>query len=146
MKEELNFSKNNIEKLEKEQIALVKDMSDKPLDKYEMTLQEFIITGFNRTKLESMIYGVSRSKGEGLDYSKKYFNLRSETLSKQTKPSSSSSTQKELYSHFATADKKVLNQSKPITVESEVLKKSEPVTSRSKVLKKSELMCLKSKT
>lgn len=49
-------------------IALVKEVSDKPLDKHEMALQEFIMNGFNRTKFASMIYGVCKSKGEGLSY------------------------------------------------------------------------------
>ena len=65
-----------------------------------MALQEFIINGFNRTKLASMIYGVSRSKGEGRDYSQKYFNAGFETLSKPTNPSSSSSSRKGLDSYF----------------------------------------------
>lgn len=46
-------------------------MSDKPLDEYERALQEFVITDFNRTKLVSIIYGVSRKKGEGLGYHQK---------------------------------------------------------------------------
>lgn len=37
-------------------------MFDKPLNEYELALQDFVISGFNRIKLESMIYGVSRSK------------------------------------------------------------------------------------
>lgn len=57
-------------------------MSNKPLDGHEMAFQEFINTGFNMKKLKSMIYGVSRSKGEGHCYSKKPFNPRSENLIK----------------------------------------------------------------
>lgn len=38
-------------------------MSDKPLDKYELSLQEFVISSFNITKFASMIYGVSKRKG-----------------------------------------------------------------------------------
>ena len=53
-------------------------MSNKPLGEHEMALQEFIITGFNMTKLASMIYGVSRSKGEGIGYSQKRWYLDSE--------------------------------------------------------------------
>lgn len=43
-------------------------MSEKPLIEYELALQEFVMYGFNRTKLASMIYSVSISKGEGLGY------------------------------------------------------------------------------
>lgn len=56
-------------------------MSNKPLDEYERARQEFIITNFNRTKLVSIIYGVSRKKG-GLGYHQKSFNPRTNTLIK----------------------------------------------------------------
>lgn len=46
-------------------------MSYKPLDKYELDLQELFISDFNRTKLASMIYGVSGRKGECLGCHKK---------------------------------------------------------------------------
>lgn len=100
-------------------------MSDKPFDEHEMGLQKFTIIGFNRTKPASMIYGVSISKEEGLGYSQKPFNPRSETLIKPTKHSSSSSAQKGLDSYFVPAiDKaKVMNQSKPKTAELKVIKK-----------------------
>lgn len=57
-------------------------MSNKPINSREMALREFIITCFNMTKLASIIFGVSRSKGGGLDYSQKPFNQRSGTLIK----------------------------------------------------------------
>lgn len=106
--------------LDKDHIALVKEASDKSLNEHEMDLQEFIINGFNRTKLASMIYGVSRSKWEGLGYSQKYFNPRFEILSKPTNASSSSSAKKGLNSYFVPAVKnaKVLNQSEPKVAES----------------------------
>lgn len=63
-------------------------MSNKPLDGNEMALQEFIINGFNITKLASTIYGVSRRKKKVLVTLKKYFNPRFETLSKPIDPSS----------------------------------------------------------
>lgn len=69
LKEESHYVQNENDALEKDHIALVKEVSDKPVDEYEMALQEFIINGFNKTKLASMIYGVSRSKGECLGYS-----------------------------------------------------------------------------
>lgn len=81
-------------------------MCDKTLDEHEMTLQEFIIIGFNMTKIISMIYGVSISKGAGLVYSQKPFNLRSGTLIKLIKHSSSSSVKKGIDSYFVpVADK-----------------------------------------
>lgn len=43
-------------------------MSDKPLDTNQLALQNLVIFGYERTKLTSMIYGVSKSKGEGLGY------------------------------------------------------------------------------
>lgn len=85
-------------------------MSDKPLDEYELDIKEFVITGFNRTKLESMIDGVSRSKEEGLGYHQKHFNPRNETQIKPSYSSSLRSSQKRLYSHFVPANNvKVLN-------------------------------------
>lgn len=75
-------------------------MFDKPIDEHEMALRKFIITGFNRTKLPSMIYGVSRSKREGLGYSQKCFNPRSDTLIKPRNPSSSSCFKKGFDSYF----------------------------------------------
>lgn len=86
-------------------------MSNKSIGEHEMALQEFIITDFNMTKLASMIYGVSRNKGEGIGYSQKRFNPRSEILIKPIKPSSSSSANKGIDSYFVPdVDKaKVLN-------------------------------------
>lgn len=46
-------------------------MFDKPLDKNELALQNFIISRCERTKLASMIHGVSKSKGEDLGYHQK---------------------------------------------------------------------------
>lgn len=59
---ELKSSENENEALERDRLALVKEVSHKPIDEHEMSLQKFIINGFNRTKLASMIYGVSRIK------------------------------------------------------------------------------------
>lgn len=73
LKEELKYVQNKNEALERDHIAHVKDVSDKTFDKHEIPLQEFILIGLQRTKLASMIYGVSRSKGEGLGYHKKTF-------------------------------------------------------------------------
>ena len=67
-------------------------MYDKPPDKYESTLQEFVIFGYNITKLASMIYGVSNRKGEGLGFHQKPYNPRTEILVKPLYPSPSSTT------------------------------------------------------
>lgn len=69
LKDELKYSQNKKEALDIDHIALVKEVSDKPIDNHEMNLQEFIITGFNKTKLASMIYGVSIRKWGCLGYS-----------------------------------------------------------------------------
>lgn len=66
-------------------------MSDKPLSEYEMDLQEFFISGFNRTNIVSMIYSISRSKGECLGYFEQSVDPKSETWIKPTKPFSPSS-------------------------------------------------------
>lgn len=110
MKDELRFSKYKIDKLETYHITLIKDITDKPLEEYELALQEFFIISFNRTKLASMIYGVSRSNGEGVGHHKKPCNPRIETLIKPSNPFHSSSAKKGLYSQFVpTTDAKVLN-------------------------------------
>lgn len=69
LKDKLKSSQNKNEALERDCIALIKENSNKPLHKREMSLQEFIITGFTKTKLASLIYGLSMSKGEGIGYS-----------------------------------------------------------------------------
>ena len=68
LKDELKASQKKIVSLERDHIAQVNKVSDKPLSEHEMALQEFIIYGFKITKLASMIYGVSKSKGEGIVY------------------------------------------------------------------------------
>lgn len=93
-RDELNFSKDKIEKIERYQIALIKYMSDKPIDKYEFALQEFVIFVYNRTKLASMIYEMSKRKGEGLGYHQKPYNPRDNILTKPSNPSSSSTAQR----------------------------------------------------
>lgn len=60
-KDELKAYQKNIESLERDHIAQVNKVFDKPLSENEMTFQEFIITGFERVKLASMIYGVNKS-------------------------------------------------------------------------------------
>lgn len=92
-------------------------VSNKPSDERELSLKEFIISGFNMTKLYSMIYGISWNKGEEIRYSQKHDNSSMGTLNKPIESSCSSSAKKGLYFHFVqSADKaKVLNQSKPKT-------------------------------
>jgi len=41
---------------------------DKPLNKHEMVLQEFVIDDVERRNLASMVHGVSRNKGEGVGF------------------------------------------------------------------------------
>lgn len=59
LKEELKSSQNKVESLERDHIAQVNKMPDKPLSEHEMALQDFTITDIERTKLDSMIYGVN---------------------------------------------------------------------------------------
>jgi hypothetical protein len=47
-------------------------LSEKINDDHENALQEFIRNGIKRSKLASMIYHVSRNKGEGIGYSKQW--------------------------------------------------------------------------
>lgn len=49
-------------------------MSDKSWSEHEMALQNFTITGLERTRLAFMIYGVSKSKGEGMGYNERCSN------------------------------------------------------------------------
>lgn len=81
LKDELKASKKT-EYIVRDHISQVNKVFDKTLSEHEMTLQEFIITSFERTKLAFMIYGVSKSKGKGLGYHHKLFNPRIETLIK----------------------------------------------------------------
>lgn len=69
MNEELNYVQNKNEALEKDHIALVKEVADKPLDEPKMAIQEYTINGFNIIELASVIYGLSRSKRKSLDCS-----------------------------------------------------------------------------
>lgn len=69
MKEELKSSQDKIESLEKDHIAQLKEMTDKSPSEHEMALQNFIMTGLERTKLASIIYGIIKIKGKGMGYS-----------------------------------------------------------------------------
>lgn len=71
LKEELKISQNKVETFEKDHITLVSKLSDKNLNEHELALQDFIMTGLERTKLASIIYGVSNSKGKGIGYNEK---------------------------------------------------------------------------
>ena len=93
LKDRLTLSEEKYEKPDKDQMTLAQDMSNKTLDKNELTLQNSIIYGFKRTKLASMIYVVSKSKGEGLGYYQKHYNPRINVLVKPPNPSSSSYAQ-----------------------------------------------------
>lgn len=95
MKDELKSSKNKMDKLERDYIALTNNMSDKPLSEYQMAFLKFVNFFFNRTKVASMIYGLSRSKGECLGLSEQFVDLKSEIWIKSTKLLSPSSAQKD---------------------------------------------------
>lgn len=56
--------------------AQAKKVSKEPLSEKDMALQDFLTTGLDRTKLASMIYGESKSKGEGYGLSWKMFCLQ----------------------------------------------------------------------
>lgn len=62
IKYKLKFYKDKVHDLDRDYNALVNHMCDKPPDEKEMTLREFIIIGYDRTKLASMIYSVGKSK------------------------------------------------------------------------------------
>ncbi|XP_050919270.1 uncharacterized protein LOC127136792 [Lathyrus oleraceus] len=69
-------------------------------DSESEALQNFIVSGFERTKLASMIYGVSKSKGEGIGFYQKPYNPRTDVLIKPSDPSSSSTSQKGLNAYY----------------------------------------------
>lgn len=119
----------------------MKNMYDKPLNKNELVLQDFIEFGYDRIKLASIIYGVSKSKGEGLSYHHKLYNPRINISVKPSNPSSSSTAQKRLNAYFLLAAEKgkILKQSEPVINNSQILKDSEPKVIVSKVPKGSEV-------
>lgn len=120
-----------------EQLASMKNMSDKSQDKNETSLWDFIISGYGRTKLASIVYGVSKSKGKGLGYPQKPYNSRFNILVKPSDPSSSSTTEKGLNAYFLSAAKKVktMNQSELMINNSWILKDSKSKVIISKVHK-----------
>lgn len=85
---ELKYSQNKIKSLEKYHISQVNKVSDKYLSEHEIDLQDFIVTGLERKKLASIIYGVSKSKREGMGYSERCSNRKSQLLKKTSNPSS----------------------------------------------------------
>lgn len=105
-----------------------------------MALQDFLKIGLNRTKLASIIYGVRKSKGEGLAFYEKCFDSKTLTWKKPLEPYSLSYVDKILNDYFVCAAEsiKVLNSSESIIDKSKVLVEMEPENSRSKVLQKSE--------
>ncbi|XP_050888860.1 uncharacterized protein LOC127094028 [Lathyrus oleraceus] len=137
LKEELKIPQNKVENLDKEHITLVNKLSNKNLNEHEIDLQDFIMTGIERTKLAYIIYGVSKSKGKDMSYNE---NKAKAQLIKTPNASPSSNSQTDLKTYFVPAsDKgKSLNKSKPKMVESKVLNKLTPNMSKSKVVKDSE--------
>lgn len=104
----------------------MKNMSDKSLGKNELALQDFIIFSYDITKLASIIYGVSKRKGEGLGIHHKPYNPRFNVSMKPLELSSSNTTQKGPNASFLpTAEKvKSLNQLEPVISNSQILKDS----------------------
>lgn len=104
----------------------MKNMSDKSMDKNELDLWDFIISGYDRTKLASIIYGVSKSNGERLGYHKKPYNPRFDILVKASDLSSSSTTEKGLNAYFllVAENVKILNQLERVINSSQILKDS----------------------
>lgn len=104
-----------------------------------MTLHDFLIMGINITKFASMIYGVSKSKGEGLGFHEKCQDSKTLTWKKPSEPSSSSYGDKGLRDYFVSVAEsiKVLNLSESITKKSKVVRKTVPKISGSEFLKSS---------
>jgi hypothetical protein len=125
--------------IEKDQISYVQKGYDKTLNKHEIDIQKFIISSIERIKLASMIYGVSRNKGERVGFSEDTTHQSMKVLEKPIEASCSDCEQKELYPHFVpeASKAKVIHQSGPKTSESKVLNKSKPKTPKSMVLKSS---------
>lgn len=66
---ELKYFQIISEVLQISDISQVKKMSDKSSDEREVSLHEFVLNGFDMTKLASMIYGISRNKGDVISFS-----------------------------------------------------------------------------
>lgn len=125
----------------------MKSISNKHRDKNELALQSFIISGYERTKLYSMIYEMGQSKRESLGYHQKPYHPKTNILMKPSDPSSSSTAQKGLKAYFMPAAEKgrILNQIEPMINNSQILKDSRSQTKGSKILRKFEPKTLKSK-
>jgi hypothetical protein len=98
------------------------------LTKYDNALKELIIDGIDRSKLASMIYGVSINKGEGIGFAVESPFKKVKTPMKTKKTPCFESIQKGVHSHFVLDDEKpkVLNKSETENSESKVLIKSKP--------------------
>ena len=86
--------------LEKSQLSYTQKKVHRSLNKYDNPLEEFIIDGVDRSKLASMIYGVSRNKGEGIDLSEKAPPKRMQIPEKSKKPPFYKCIHKGLYYYF----------------------------------------------
>src|ERR1044072_6598630 len=62
--------RSKISKLEEEVISSTSNSNNEK--RYEKSFQYFFAKGINRSKMASMIYGVSRNKREGLGYTESY--------------------------------------------------------------------------
>src|ERR1044072_347069 len=86
--------RSKISKLEEEITSSTSDSDNE--NKYEKSFQHFLAKSIERSKMASMIYGVSRNKKKGLGYSEPYGKYKI----LNTKP-------KSLYEHFVPSGTKV---------------------------------------
>lgn len=108
---EIRIMRNEI--LEKGQLSYTQKKIDRPLNKYDNSLKEFIIHSIYRSMLASMIYGFSRNKGEGISFSKEAPLKTMQNLEKSKKPPCYECIQNSMYSYFVpkAGKAKVLNKS-----------------------------------
>lgn len=84
LKEYINELENKIKALEKSS----EDNDIKAPTKHELALQEFLANSIGRSKLASMIYGLSKNHGEGIGFSEAPCKMML-TLEKSMNPSCS---------------------------------------------------------
>ncbi|WJX61935.1 25S rRNA (cytosine(2870)-C(5))-methyltransferase [Trifolium repens] len=110
---------------------------DKVPPEHEFVLQEFLINGMKRSKIASLIYHVSRNRGEGLGYSR--FNENNPLQASCTNKTSSDPKVIFVQGNSENLDiSEPEMTSEPHEIESEVLKLSEPQTSKPEVKVKSK--------
>ena len=68
LKEKISKLENNLQNTQKETISEVPSNSDKIIKEYDHSFQKFLAKNINRSKMASMIYGVSRNGRKGIGY------------------------------------------------------------------------------